>query len=165
MNERVARRSFDFRRLALVTWVLPCLLTTTVGCAPPLLFANAGVSLAEAGTSMFMEGELRAAWRRPLEVMEQGVAEAMNTLGYRIESRTERENYIYIRGVEIDGTEIEVRLRRSSEIVTSISIRVGLLGDQAVSRLILEEAERVMQRREKAAATPTPAAGVTSPQR
>ncbi|MCC6428427.1 MAG: DUF3568 family protein [Phycisphaerales bacterium] len=119
------------------------------GCAPPLLFANAGMSLAaEAGTSAFIEGELRAARKLPMVQVRDAFVQALDNLDFPITGRVDKADYIFLEARQKSG-DIVVRLRANSQRVTSISIRVGFLGDQAIARLLMEEVETIL----KAAAT------------
>lgn len=115
------------------------------GCAPPLLFANAGVTLAEAGTSAFIEGELRSARKHPLELVASTYRQALERLDFPVIKTLVEPDYIYLAASQKNGDEIQVRMTRNSSTVTSIRIRVGLLGDQAIARLVMEEAQLILQ--------------------
>ncbi|GMV26373.1 MAG: hypothetical protein AMXMBFR58_24040 [Phycisphaerae bacterium] len=115
------------------------------GCAPPVMFANAGMSLAEVGTTAFIEGELRYARRVSLDVAAAAYEAALDRLGFPIRQRSSKPGYIYLSADQENGEEIQVRLTRNSNVVTSIRIRIGLLGDQAIARLIMEEAETILK--------------------
>lgn len=136
--------------------IVPGLLAVFLpACAPPVLFANAGVSLAEAGTSAFIEGELRAARKQPLEDVHRAYEGALLRLNFPIVRQMVEENYIFISADQVNQDEIQVRLTRHSPTVTAIRIRVGVFGDQAIARLIMEEAESATPDG-SAPATPTP---------
>lgn len=113
-------------------------------CAPPLMIANAGMSLAEAGTSAFIEGELRAARKCTIEIAATAYEQALIRLGFTINRTMKEKDYVYISADQIRGEDIEVRLVQNTAMVTSIRIRVGVLGDQAISRLIMEEAQLLL---------------------
>ncbi|MBL8962866.1 MAG: DUF3568 family protein [Phycisphaerae bacterium] len=114
-------------------------------CAPPVLFANAGVSLAEAGTSAFVEGELRAAKKIPLDVADRAFTQALSNLRFEIERRVEGDGFVYITADQVGDDDIQVRLTSRSPAVTSIKISVGLFGNLTISRLVMEEALEVMR--------------------
>ncbi len=129
------------RTLILMAIVAGLLAVSLPACAPPVLFANAGVSLAEAGTSAFIEGELRAARKQPLEDVHRAYEGALLRLNFPIVRQMVEENYVFISADQVNQDEIQVRLTRHSPTVTAIRIRVGVFGDQAIARLIMEEAE------------------------
>ncbi|HRJ49917.1 MAG TPA: DUF3568 family protein, partial [Phycisphaerales bacterium] len=83
-------------------------------CAPPFLFANAGVSLAEAGTSAFVEGELRAAKKIPLDVADRAFTQALSNLRFEIERRVEGDGFVYITADQVGDDDIQVRLTSRS---------------------------------------------------
>ncbi|MBX3388464.1 MAG: DUF3568 family protein [Phycisphaeraceae bacterium] len=117
-----------------------CLL---VGCVTPFDFAaNAGLGVAQAGTSSFIQGTLQAAFDKPMEKVFEASRRAYHRLGYEITREDVGTHYAQLQGSQSDGSSIIVKLRKSSETVTGLSIRVGLWGDNAVSRLILEEIEK-----------------------
>jgi hypothetical protein len=113
-------------------------------CAPPLMIANAGMSLAEAGTSAFIEGELRSARKCTIELAAAAYEQAVIRLGFMINRTLREKDYVYISADQLRGEDIEIRLVQNTPIVTSIRIRVGVLGDQAIARLIMEEAQLLL---------------------
>ncbi len=131
------------------------------GCAPPVLFADAGLSLAEAGTSAFIEGELRSGVKRPLADVRAAIIEALAALDFPVDYTNDQDGYACVIAKQNSGDDISIRLRRRSSVVTTIQIRVGMLGDQAIARLIMEEADRVLKASAKPAPTPAPAPAPT----
>jgi hypothetical protein len=119
---------------ALVLVVFPLL----SGCAVPVLFASAGVAAARAGSSAYVSGELESAEVTEMGVLFQVVQDALTEdLGFEIDIARAGDNYAYIHTSENQGRKIRVNLERKSPIVTKVNIRVGLLGDQPMSRLVL----------------------------
>jgi hypothetical protein len=123
------------------------------GCAAPALIATAGFGALQTGTEAFIRGELESAVANPLaEVYAAGDA-AVRELEFKItNSKLGKENG-YIRAKETQGRKIVVDVEMKSPTVTKINIRVGLFGDQAISRLILSHIQ------EKLSPTPVHAAG------
>lgn len=122
------------------------------GCVTPFDFAaNAGLGVAQAGTSSFIQGTLQAAFDKPMENVFQASRRALEHLGYEITREDTGAHYAQLQSMQSDESSIVLKLRKSSETVTGLSIRVGLCGDNAVSRLILEEVEK-----ELAAGAPKP---------
>ena len=66
----------------------------------------------------------------------------MKTLGYESSREDLGEHYAQLQATQSDGSSIVIKLKKSSPVVTGISIRVGLWGDNAVSRLIFHEIEK-----------------------
>ncbi len=108
------------------------------GCAAPVIVASAGLSVAQYGASSFISGRLDAARRVSLEQAFAATRAAMTPLGFEPTGITEPgEKSAYLATRESDGTSITIRLTRVSPAVSRIEIRVGLFGDQTLSRLIL----------------------------
>lgn len=130
-------------------------LVALCGCVTPFDFAaNAGLGVAQAGTSSFIQGTLQAAFDKPMETVFEASRHAFKRLGYEITREDVGTHYAQLQGLQSDESSIVLKLRKSSETVTGLSIRVGLWGDNAVSRLILEEIEK-----ELASAAPDPRPG------
>ena len=105
-------------------------------CAIPLVLAlggcvavasepliSAGLSVAQAGTAAFRQGEVQAALRNPHAT---DVADLDSKRGI-------------ITAREAGGRLIEINTVPVSAVVTSLRIKVGFFGDQSVSRLLLDE--------------------------
>lgn len=128
---------------------VPALLISLVAsCAPPFLFANAGVSLAEAGSSAFVEGELRSARKVTLETADRAFTLALENLQFPVERRAEGDGFVYLTADQYGDDNIQIRLTSRSPAVTSIKIRVGVFGNLAISRLVMEEALDVLRQLE-----------------
>lgn len=138
------RHAAVIARRTAATGVVLGVLIGTCGCAPPLIFANAGMSLAEAGTSAFIEGELRAARRTPIDRMTRSYKLALESLYFPIMTERIEDDRAYLVADQNGGDDIEVKLTRNSDMVTSVRIRIGVFGDQAIARLVMEEAEKYL---------------------
>jgi hypothetical protein len=105
----------------------------------PVMVASAGVSALQYGTAAFVNGELEAAHVADLETVYQAALDTVRDLKFREEfvRVTDRTGYIHVR--ELTGRRIKIFLEARSSIVTKINIRVGVFGDQAISRLLLGE--------------------------
>jgi hypothetical protein len=117
-------------------------LAVLTGCAAPVFFVTPLFNVAQAGTSAFVSGELQAAYRVPLDQAYNVVLDALANLSYPIKQQSLDEMRAYVQTEEPDGRDVDIRLKKSSEIVTRVNIRVGIWGDQAVSRLVMEQIER-----------------------
>jgi hypothetical protein len=108
------------------------------GCAAPLFVTSAGMSALQAGTSAYVGGELESAEVVELHTLYQIIHEVLaEELAFDIATARAGENHAFIHTREAQGRMIRISLERKSPIVTKINIRVGLLGDQPMSRLVL----------------------------
>ena len=119
-------------RLVLLAAALAC-----AGCGPPILIASASLRAAHFGTSAYFDGQLEAAVVHPFELTTQAARTALEELEFEIVSDVERPNALYLRAKETGWREIKLSVYRKSPRVTKINMRIGILGDQAISRLIL----------------------------
>jgi hypothetical protein len=128
--------------LVLVAVAAPAVLCAS-GCLTPFDFAaNAGLGIAQAGTSSFIQGTLQSAVDRPMEQVFEAAKRALAKLGYESTREDISEFYAQLQSNQSDGSTIVIKLKKSSPKVTGVSIRVGLWGDNAVSRLIFIEIEK-----------------------
>lgn len=132
-------------------------------CVAPGMVATAGLSAAQAGVSEFYKGRLKTAWDVELATMFQVVHSALHRLGYKIEGERATGNEWFIGSRELDGTGIEIYLRRSSPKVTMVSIRVGMFGDQPLSRLISDTFARQLESWRETARDAAREAGLQAP--
>lgn len=126
-------------------------------CAPPVLVASAGVQAFTAGAGAFANGELRAAWLVPLEDLWPAANDTVRALEFVVEdARLEPEDRIaegeparkgLIFAEDGTGRTVEFFLVAVTPSVTRLSIRVGVFGDEAVSRLILRRLEQEVEAR------------------
>ena len=119
------------------------------GCAavPVPILASAGVSVAQAGTAAYINGELEAAFATPLEEMHRAVLATALELEYEVRSdRMSDEKAVTVLDALV-GDDVTVTLEAASPRVTKVSVRVGPFGDQAISRLVME---RVQEQRTRA---------------
>mgnify|MGYP002777668411 CR=1 FL=1 len=138
MKPRV--RTNAFRLLLLSTLTLP-------SCVTPIdLAANASLGVAQAGSSTFIQGTLAAAFARPMDEVADAVRRAMDRLNYPLTHERTASNATMFDYGQSDGSSIAIRTRRSSPTVTILTIRAGFWGEHALSRLILSEVERELER-------------------
>ena len=125
--------------------VLLVLCAVIPACLGPDVVATAGLSAAQAGVSEFKKGRLITAWDVQLETMFQVVHSSLHRLGYKIEGQRPSGSEWFIATRELDGTAIDIYLRRSSPKVTMVSIRIGFFGDQPLARLIADTIDRQLK--------------------
>jgi hypothetical protein len=110
------------------------LLLASTGCFGLLLVGGAGTS-----AIAFATGELRSTEPRSLAELDAACATAVDVLGYD-EVATEREaNRIRWRARTASGEPVDIRLLAKSPASTELRIRIGVFGDEAKSRLVLEQ--------------------------
>jgi hypothetical protein len=107
------------------------------GCAaPPMIIASAGLTAFQEGSTAFIRGELESADAIPISAFYQSSLDALKDLNFRIVSSRLSPRSARIQAVETGGRSIRIDLEKKSPSVTKLNIRVGIFGDQAVSRLI-----------------------------
>jgi hypothetical protein len=127
------------RRLLLHAAVYAGLGASLGGCLTPIdLAANAGLGVAQTGTSIYAQGTLQAAFNAPMDRVLEAVRSVMDELQYPKSFEEIRDAAATVNFTQTDGSVISIRTRRSSPTVTGLSIRVGFWGDPAISRLIQE---------------------------
>ncbi len=118
-------------------YVFPVLglgLLTLVGCGAVVAGAAAG-----AGAIAYMRGELEATEEAPIGAVVTATRAAIDDLQLKLIS-TEVDAYSgKITAETARGTDIGISLKRVSDNVTEIHIRVGVFGDEDLSRLIHEK--------------------------
>lgn len=113
------------------------------GCAAPTInVVSAGMGAAQLGSSAYTEGELQSAVKRPRDRLAAATTRAFEALQYaRSEAEAGADETVIV-ARDQQGRRARVVLSASTPVVTVIRIRVGFFGDQAISRLILEEITR-----------------------
>jgi hypothetical protein len=105
------------------------------GCA--LLLIGGGAA-AGAGTVAYIKGELRTTQEISFERAWNATIGALKELGFAItqDEKDTLSGMIVARGA--DDQKIIIHLKKESEKLTEIRIRVGAFGDEARSQLILD---------------------------
>jgi hypothetical protein len=133
--------------------LLIVVLMVVPGCAAPAVIATAGFGALQTGTEAFIRGELESAVANPIAEVYAAAQAALVELGFKVTNSKLGEVNGYIRSKETQGRKIVVELEMKSPVVTKINVRVGIFGDQGVSRLILSHIQ------EKLGPTPVHATG------
>ncbi len=130
------RFGMTFGALAALVWL--------GSCAPPVV--TAGLSVAEAGSAVFFEGNLQGAIKNSLLSVFAATNLALADLAYEptVSNLKERSAEITARESN-DGRLVVVTLKESTPRVTLIQVRVGLFGDQQISRLVMSEIVDVLE--------------------
>lgn len=134
------------------------LLAACPACAPTVV-ATAGFGVLQSGTAAFINGELESAQIAPLDIVYECTLKALNDLQFKIVSQRKGAASASIHAQEVHGRSITIKLSAKSPVVTKTNIRVGLMGDQVMSRLIQGE----IQARCPAVFEPAPPAPPANP--
>jgi hypothetical protein len=117
------------------------------GCVESAIAAagvTAGMSLAQDQATSFIRGELKAARMAPIEDARRAVHAAMSELHLVVLTEREGEHDGYIRGKADGGREIKIFLKADSAVMTRFTVRVGFMGDAAVSKLVMARIDRAL---------------------
>jgi hypothetical protein len=109
------------------------------GCALVLLGAGGA---AGAGTVAYVGGELKSSESVSLDRAWNASQAAMGSMGFSLTSQ-EKDGFsgkLIARGAE--DKKVTVKLKRQTDEVTQIGIRVGTFGDETLSRQVLEEIKK-----------------------
>jgi hypothetical protein len=116
---------------ALVSSALLC-----SSCALLVVGAAAG---AGAGAVVWVRGELDSNEAVSYERAVRAVTPAMKDLSYAITLRQQDGLALKLIARDAQDRKIEIKIEKTSATVTTIKIRVGLWGDEALSRQILQK--------------------------
>lgn len=117
------------------------------GCSTAVIAAagaTAGFGLAQGQAEAFITGELKAARMVPLADAERAVFDALTELQTAVKVHSRHEHRVYIMAKAEGGPDLRTNLKFISPMATRIEIRVGLLGDQATSRLLLARIDAML---------------------
>lgn len=116
--------------------VILMLLTLTAGCTPMIFLGGAAAGVAG---YKYYEGALTVIYNAPFEETFEASVKAIEALEYSI---YERHQKIGSGSIETTGTSSE-RVKLSFKYVspeeTEVKIRVGLLGDEATSKVVKDK--------------------------
>ena len=127
----------DCKQLLLICMLGVSLLINN-GC-PAVLIGAGGA--AGAGTYAYVGGEFTSTEQISLERAWEATKKAVNDLGFTV-TRKEKDAYSSEFQLIAYGTgekKIVIKLKKQSSTLTEIAIRVGMFGDESLSRSILEK--------------------------
>ena len=119
-------------RLAIVLLVV-VQATLARGCGALVLGGSRSSSIT------FEAGELRSNEENSLAELDLACREAVETLGYEQIQTTREEGLIRWTARTAGGESVDLQLARKSSMRTELRIRIGVLGNEAKSRLVLEQ--------------------------
>ncbi len=125
--------------------LLGILLFSSSGCVALLVGGGAG-----AGTVAYINGELKSTEEASIDRTWEAAQEAVKDLEFVITSK-EKENTSSAKLIARDAGDkkIEIELKKVSEHLTRVTIRVGVFGDEPLSRLILERLKKSLGKGKK----------------
>ena len=104
------------------------------GCVAAVVGAGAG-----AGTYAYMRGEYQTTYSYPLEKTYSATLAALKDLQMPVVSSVKDLTDGTIESKKGDGSDVKILLKTEGELVTSIRVRVGIFGNEAVSKLIVDK--------------------------
>jgi hypothetical protein len=119
-----------------VALVLLAGVATFSGCA--LFLIGAGVAVG-AGSVAYAGGVLKAADQVPMDRAWDATLRAMQDLEFKITKQQKDALAGELTARRADDTRIVVSLKKQTDKVTEFRIRVGVFGDEGLSRLIYEK--------------------------
>ena len=120
-------------RMKLIFCVLVSMGLMLQGCV--LLALGTGAA-AGAGAVAYMKGELRVTYTAPLDRTWEATLGALDDLGYGILTSQKGESGGEIEAKKVGQDKVTVGLSISGPGTTLVTIRVGIFGDEEVSRTI-----------------------------
>jgi hypothetical protein len=120
--------------LVLVLLALPLAGT---GC---IVLAVGGAAAAGAGTIAYIKGELTATEEVSLEQAYFAFRKAMSDLEYPITDQAKDAHSAYVKALSAADKTIKLNLEKVAHDVTKVGIRVGVFGNEDISRLLLDKA-------------------------
>lgn len=109
--------------------------------AVPAPVLNAGVNAATSEGSLF-SSSVQSTYAVPLEVLRAAAIDAGESLEYAVKKHSESGSSCTYYFVPRRGDSIRIVIVQHTPVVATIRIRVGLLGDQSLSRFVLAEIEK-----------------------
>lgn len=133
-----AKRALGWLSVFLWCGLLP-LAALQTGCSM-LSLADSGNS--DLGSASYGRGELRSVERVWLGAAWKATLGSVRDLGYAIDKQEKESAYGEIEATGMGDRSIHILLKKQSLRVTEIRIRVGVNGDETISRLILSKIQQ-----------------------
>ena len=104
------------------------------GCGALLLVGGAGTS-----AIAYTAGELKSNEEYSLNDLDDACRIAVNTLGYDKVETTYEKDKVRWQARTVSGDPVDIHLAAKGTNRTELRIRIGVFGDEARSRLVLEQ--------------------------
>lgn len=136
----IAERAPKRARRGLVSLAILALLVAPLGgCGALLLIGGAGTSAVS-----FATGELRSSEPTPLVELDAACAIAVEQLGYEEITATRDEDSVRWQARTAGGDPVDIRLKADGDDETILRIRIGIFGNETVSRLVREQIQQAL---------------------
>ena len=109
----------------------------SLGCVVALV----GGTAAAVGGIAYVRGELNAPIQVPIDRVWEGTVAAIEQLGFPISEQRKDGVSAVLEASTATERAISIRLERVDDYLTAVRIRVGVFGDESLSRYILEQIE------------------------
>lgn len=129
----------SLRLPATLLLALACLAAFGTGCGWLASFGGP-----PPGTISFASGELLSIEPHALQALDVASGSAIQAMGYAEAEASREEGRVRWQARTAGGEPVEIRLDAKDEKTTELRIRVGVLGDEARSRLLLEQVHRAL---------------------
>lgn len=103
--------------------------------------AVGGAAAAGAGTVAYIKGELKATEEATLEKTWEATVGAVDELEFLVINKIKDAVSAELEAKTADNKTVKIELKRVTENLTDISIRIGTFGDETLSRYILSKIE------------------------
>jgi len=107
------------------------------GCIAVAVGAAAGI-----GTYAYVKGELSDTEEATLDRAYEAALAAMKDLEFTVKEQSKDALHARVVAAEADKTEVRIALESKSEKLTKLTVRVGVFGDEAQSRLIMDKIKK-----------------------
>ena len=113
---------------------------------PPLLSGCAAIIAggAAAGGAIWYKGELKESVAGPVSRVHAAGIQAVKNLKFTVVKQNNDEVQGEIEGQMANGTDVKINMKSEGNNVTEVRIRVGIMGDEKVSRRLIEEMKKIL---------------------
>lgn len=126
-------------RNIIISVILVAAIPLLGGCA--LFLIGAGVA-AGVGTVAYVNGDLRGSEEVSVDHAFTAVVKTMNELEFKISEQQKDAIAGKVVARRADGTAIGIYVKRQTDSMTEIRVRVGTFGDEALSKLIYDKIKK-----------------------
>ena len=122
------------KRSTLPLLLLPCLLA---GCTVPVI--TGAIEIAQYGTSTFNKGSLETYFPNTVDECVIAARTMVSQLGLRpiTDVPRDEDGFLYLKVRDEANEDIFIRVRRRADVLTMVSVRVGVLGDEPYSNALM----------------------------
>jgi len=103
--------------------------------------AVGGAAAAGAGTVAYIKGELKATEEATLNKTWEATVTAIDELQFLVVNKLKDNVSAELESKTADNKTVKIQLKRVTDNLTDISIRIGTFGDESLSRYILSKIE------------------------